>query len=161
MASSSAPVHSVKQKVFTCLTKLSDRNTQSIAANELESIAQNLDSSSVSVFLTRAFTPPIHQTNRRFDVRIDVPSAPTAIGAYQGYLEERDEMILERPILNKKLDERKCTFGGSKIGSRLVPCHEESQDSVAISNVAKDFHGNDKYCEELALIHSQLFQIQK
>ncbi|KAI9114300.1 hypothetical protein K1719_014528 [Acacia pycnantha] len=73
----------------------------------------------------------------------------------------RDEMILERPILNKTLDERKRTFSGSKTGSRLVPCHEESRDLVAISNVAKDFHGNDKYYEELALIRIQLFQIEK
>ncbi|KAI9087649.1 hypothetical protein K1719_030519 [Acacia pycnantha] len=141
------------------------------------------DSSSVSNAKKLSFSnertstgvlPKLSHKNQ--DVRIAVPSAPTAIGAYQGYFEERDEMILEknkkeksnfsrpelkRPILNKNLDERKRTFGGSKTGSRVVPCHEESRDSVAINNVAKDFHGNDKYCEELALIRSQLFQIEK
>ncbi|KAI9081333.1 hypothetical protein K1719_036674 [Acacia pycnantha] len=58
MAPSSAPGHGLKQKVFTYLTKLFDHDTQSIAPNELESIARNLDSSSMPVFLSC-----IHSTN--------------------------------------------------------------------------------------------------
>lgn len=42
----------LKQRVFTCLTKLSDRDTLSLAASELESIARSLDPNSFSVFLS-------------------------------------------------------------------------------------------------------------
>lgn len=117
--------------------------------------------------------PKVNHKNR--DVGIAVPSTPSAIGGYQGYLEERSEMNLEktnersnfsrsevkRPVFSKIPDEIKRTNGGSKTGCRVVPCLEESQDSVTISDVAKNFHGNDKICEELASIRSQLFQIEK
>ncbi|XP_028784055.1 TORTIFOLIA1-like protein 3 [Neltuma alba] len=141
------------------------------------------DSSSVSNAKKLSFSnkrmssgvlPKLSHKNR--DVRTAVPSAPSPIGAYQGYLEERNEMMLEknkkekshfsrpelkRPLLSKNSDEKKRTFGRSKAGSRVAPCDEESQDSDGISNVAKDFHRNDKDCDELALIRSQLFQIEK
>ncbi|GAU38372.1 hypothetical protein TSUD_209510 [Trifolium subterraneum] len=42
----------IKQKVFTCLTKLSDRDTHSLAATELITIARNLDTTTVPVFLS-------------------------------------------------------------------------------------------------------------
>ncbi|KAE9601455.1 hypothetical protein Lal_00023799 [Lupinus albus] len=42
----------IKQKVLTCLTKLSDRDTHSIAIAELESIARNLDRTTLSAFLS-------------------------------------------------------------------------------------------------------------
>ena len=43
---------SVKQKVLACLTKLSDRDTHSLAAAELESIALSLNSTTVPAFLS-------------------------------------------------------------------------------------------------------------
>ncbi|KAJ7945930.1 Microtubule-associated protein TORTIFOLIA1 [Quillaja saponaria] len=52
MSPSSTPHQNLKHRVFTCLTKLSDRDTQSLAATELESIARTIDSNSVSVFLS-------------------------------------------------------------------------------------------------------------
>lgn len=42
----------IKQRVFACLTKLSDRDTHSLAATELVTIAQNLDTNTVPVFLS-------------------------------------------------------------------------------------------------------------
>ncbi|KAI5416892.1 hypothetical protein KIW84_041770 [Lathyrus oleraceus] len=42
----------IKQKVFTCLTKLSDRDTHSLAASELVTIARSLDTTTVPVFLS-------------------------------------------------------------------------------------------------------------
>lgn len=123
--------------------------------------------------MSSSVSPKQSQMNR--DVPMAVLSAPSAIGANQGYLEERNEMIpgknkkekssfsrpeMKRALPSKNPDERKHKFGGSKTGSRVVPCHEESQDSVTISNVAKDLHRNDKDCEELTLIRSQLFQIE-
>lgn len=42
----------IKQKVFACLTRLSDRDTQSLAATELQNIARSLDTNTVPVFLS-------------------------------------------------------------------------------------------------------------
>ncbi|XP_062169334.1 TORTIFOLIA1-like protein 3 isoform X2 [Alnus glutinosa] len=42
----------LKHRVFTCLTKLSDRDTHSIAASELESIARTLDPTQLPTFLS-------------------------------------------------------------------------------------------------------------
>ncbi|CAL5198309.1 unnamed protein product [Lathyrus oleraceus] len=42
----------IKQKVFTYLTKLSDRDTHSLAASELVTIARSLDTTTVPVFLS-------------------------------------------------------------------------------------------------------------
>lgn len=42
----------LKHRVFTCLTKLSDRDTHSIAASELESIARNLEPTQFPTFLS-------------------------------------------------------------------------------------------------------------
>ncbi|KAL4633907.1 hypothetical protein ACB092_04G157300 [Castanea dentata] len=44
--------HNLKHRVFTCLTKLSDRDTQSIAASELESIARTLEPNQFQTFLS-------------------------------------------------------------------------------------------------------------
>ncbi|KAK7291660.1 hypothetical protein RIF29_06979 [Crotalaria pallida] len=49
---SSPQQKNIKQKVFTCLTKLSDRDTHSIATAELESIARDLDETTVPTFLS-------------------------------------------------------------------------------------------------------------
>lgn len=109
------------------------------------------------------------------DVQIAVPNAPSATVAYHGYLEGRNETIpergkkeknfskpeLKRALLSKNPDDKMRKFGGSKNGSRVVPCDEESENSVAISNVTKDCHKNDKECEELTQIRSKLFQIEK
>ena len=54
----SNPSLNLKQRVFSCLTKLSDRDTQLQAGSELDSIAQNLDPNSLSIFLSS-----IHSTD--------------------------------------------------------------------------------------------------
>ncbi|KAM1681897.1 hypothetical protein FF1_039011 [Malus domestica] len=46
------PAQNLKHRVFTCLNKLSDRDTHSLAASELESIARTLEPTSVPVFLS-------------------------------------------------------------------------------------------------------------
>ncbi|XP_015883618.2 TORTIFOLIA1-like protein 3 isoform X1 [Ziziphus jujuba] len=52
LASSSSVQQNLKHRVFTCLTKLSDRDTHSLAVNELESIARSLEPNSFPVFLS-------------------------------------------------------------------------------------------------------------
>ncbi|KAF8407977.1 hypothetical protein HHK36_007117 [Tetracentron sinense] len=47
-----SPTQDLKQRVITCLNKLSDRDTHAIASAELESIARNLTHDSFSPFLT-------------------------------------------------------------------------------------------------------------
>ncbi|OVA09131.1 HEAT [Macleaya cordata] len=47
-----ASTQTLKQRVITCLNKLSDRDTHAIATTELESIARNLSHDSFSPFLT-------------------------------------------------------------------------------------------------------------
>lgn len=42
----------IKQRVLACLSKLSDRDTHSLAVAELESIARNLDAATVPAFLS-------------------------------------------------------------------------------------------------------------
>jgi hypothetical protein len=85
--------------------------------------------------------------------------------ADQGDLEEMNEnntpLEMNRVLLNKNPDEKMKKHGGSKAGSRVVPYHEESQDSVPVSNVPKDLFKNDKDSEELSLIRNQLQQIEK
>ncbi|PRQ16039.1 putative MT-associated protein TORTIFOLIA1/SPIRAL2 [Rosa chinensis] len=46
------PAQNLKHQVFTCLTKLSDRDTHSLAATELVSIARTLDTTTVPTFLS-------------------------------------------------------------------------------------------------------------
>ncbi|KEH31865.1 microtubule-associated TORTIFOLIA-like protein [Medicago truncatula] len=94
--------------------------------------------------------------------------------ADQGELQERDENgtpletskvdksrflkpEMNRALLNKNSDDRIKKHGGS----RVVPYHEESQDSVPVNNVSKDLFKNDKESEELSLIRNQLQQIEK
>ncbi|KAL4281976.1 hypothetical protein GQ457_03G007560 [Hibiscus cannabinus] len=45
------PLHDLRQRVFTCLNKLADRDTLALASSELESIARNLTADSISPFL--------------------------------------------------------------------------------------------------------------
>lgn len=96
--------------------------------------------------------------------------------ADQGGLQEMDGIVLEsnkmdksrfskpemkRALLYRGSDDRIHKYGGSKAGSRVVPYHEESQDSVPVSDVSKDLHRNDKESEDLSLIRDQLHQIEK
>ncbi|RDX95449.1 TORTIFOLIA1-like protein 3, partial [Mucuna pruriens] len=96
--------------------------------------------------------------------------------ADQGDLQERDEIVLDRSkmdksrlskpemkraLLNKSSEDKIQKYGGSKAGSRVVPYHEESEDSVPVSIVTKDLHRNDKESEDLSLIRDQLHQIEK
>ncbi|KAG6589476.1 TORTIFOLIA1-like protein 3, partial [Cucurbita argyrosperma subsp. sororia] len=52
MALSASAPQSLKLRILSCLTKLSDRDTYSLAASDLESIAQSLDANSLPVFLS-------------------------------------------------------------------------------------------------------------
>ncbi|KAK7304566.1 hypothetical protein VNO77_42447 [Canavalia gladiata] len=52
MPPSTTGMQNIKQRVLTCLTKLSDRDTHALGARELESIARSLDTNSVPAFLS-------------------------------------------------------------------------------------------------------------
>ncbi|XP_022972337.1 TORTIFOLIA1-like protein 3 isoform X1 [Cucurbita maxima] len=52
MPLSASVTQSLKLRILSCLTKLSDRDTYSLAASELESIARSLDVSSLPIFLS-------------------------------------------------------------------------------------------------------------
>ncbi|XP_039068902.1 TORTIFOLIA1-like protein 4 [Hibiscus syriacus] len=49
--SSQQQLHDLKQRIFTCLNKLADRDTLALASAELESIARNLTADCISPFL--------------------------------------------------------------------------------------------------------------
>ncbi|KAJ1439003.1 HEAT, type 2 [Sesbania bispinosa] len=114
--------------------------------------------------------------HKNWDVQMALSNAPSAAMADQGDLQERDETVLERSkmdknrflkpevkraLFNKNTDDKIRKYGGSKAGSRVFPYHEESQDSVPVSDVSKDLHRNDKDSEDLSLIRDQLHQIEK
>lgn len=114
--------------------------------------------------------------NKNWDIQIAVSNASSATKVYQGDLEERDEVVLERSknekarfskpemkraLFGKITEDKVHKFGGSKSGSRVVPCHDESQDLVAVSNVTKEIQRTDKDCDELSLIRNQLSEIEK
>ncbi|XP_024027924.1 TORTIFOLIA1-like protein 4, partial [Morus notabilis] len=52
LASSVPPPQNLKHRVFTCLNKLSDRDTYGVASVELESIARDLEPSSLGAFIS-------------------------------------------------------------------------------------------------------------
>ncbi|QCE13849.1 HEAT protein [Vigna unguiculata] len=106
-----------------------------------------------------------------WDVRIAVSNVPD-----RGECQPRDENVLEsskkdnsrffksdtkRSLFEKNSDDKMHKFGGSKAGSRVVPCSEENQDSGPVCNVPKDVPRNYKESEELSLIRAQLVQIEK
>ncbi|XP_058762444.1 TORTIFOLIA1-like protein 3 [Vicia villosa] len=108
--------------------------------------------------------------NQNWDVQVSLTD--------QGYLQVRDgnETLLEtnksdksrflkpemnRALLNKNSDDRIKKYSGSKAGSRVVPYHDESQNSAPVSNVAIDLFKKEKESEELSLIRNQLHQIEK
>ncbi|KAL3025092.1 hypothetical protein AAZX31_04G161600 [Glycine max] len=109
--------------------------------------------------------------HNHWDVRIAVSNVPD-----RGERRQKDEDVLERSkkdksrffkqetkraLFDKNSDDKMHKSGGSKAGSRVVPCSEESQDSGPVCNVTKDLHRNDKESEELSLIRAQLVQIEK
>ncbi|KAL5191897.1 TORTIFOLIA1-like protein 3 [Glycine soja] len=111
------------------------------------------------------------QNHNHWDVRIAVSNVPDC-----GERRQKDEDVLERSkkdksrffkqetkraLFDKNSDDKMHKSGGSKAGSRVVPCSEESQDSGPVCNVTKDLHRNDKESEELSLIRAQLVQIEK
>ncbi|KAK7351407.1 hypothetical protein VNO77_10842 [Canavalia gladiata] len=64
-ANSTSSPQNVKQRVFTCLTKLSYCDMQSLVVINLEFIARNLNATIVPIFLSR-MSPPMLSTNHRF-----------------------------------------------------------------------------------------------
>lgn len=109
--------------------------------------------------------------HNHWDVRIAVSNVPD-----RGEPQQTDEDVLDRTkkdksiffksetkraLFDKNPDDKMHKFGGSKAGSRVVPCSEKSQDSGPVCNVSKDLHKNDRESEELTLIRAQLVQIEK
>ncbi|MED6150249.1 hypothetical protein PIB30_070569 [Stylosanthes scabra] len=130
--------------------------------------AKNISPSSVNKRVSSVVSRRLNYKN--WDVQIAKSNAPCA--ADQGNPRERDETAkrdknrslkpeTKRALFSKIPDEKMHKFGGSKAGSRVVPYHEEGQDSVPVSNVTKDQLRNDKESEELSLIRDQLHQIEQ
>ncbi|XP_022775442.1 TORTIFOLIA1-like protein 3 [Durio zibethinus] len=111
-------------------------------------------------------------------VEIAVPHATTVTGAREGSVKERSENVLQRKnnenvkstkseikrslFRNKNSDDKHNKVGGSKSGSRVAPCHEETPEStVVVSNAYENLNANHKDCEDLSLIRNQLVQIEK
>ncbi|XWS51042.1 hypothetical protein CRYUN_Cryun12cG0142100 [Craigia yunnanensis] len=111
-------------------------------------------------------------------VEIAVPHPATVTGAHEDSLKERRENVLHRRnnedvksakfeikrslFSNKNPDDKPHKFGGSKSGSRVAPCHEETPESTGVvSNASENLHANHKDCEDLSLIRNQLVQIEK
>lgn len=108
--------------------------------------------------------------HENWDVQIDVSNAPFKTMAEQGetVLERSKKDTsrflksdMKRALLDKNPDDKMHKFGGSKVGSHVVPYSEESQDSVPVYNITKDLHKNEKESEDLSLIRNQLLQIEK
>ncbi|KAA8542607.1 hypothetical protein F0562_023759 [Nyssa sinensis] len=71
------------------------------------------------------------------------------------------EPELKQGLFNKNADDRMHKFGGSKAGSHVVPCHDETSDStVVVNKVTEDLYWNQKESEDLSLIRKQLVQIE-
>lgn len=112
--------------------------------------------------------------NRKVD--ISVPDAPSVNGVFEDG-QEGVENVPEtrnsekprfskpetrRTLFHKCSDDKGHKFGGFRSGSRIVPCHEEKQEStVVVSNVTEDIHKTNRECEDLLLIRNQLVQIEK
>ncbi|XP_019464835.1 PREDICTED: microtubule-associated protein TORTIFOLIA1-like isoform X2 [Lupinus angustifolius] len=114
--------------------------------------------------------------HKNWDVQVSVSNDPSAATADHGDLQETDGTVLERSkkdksrllkpemrraLFNKNPDDKTEKFGEYKAGSRVVPCHEECQNSVPVSDVSKDIIKNEKETEDLYLIRNQLHQIEK
>ncbi|CAL0325381.1 unnamed protein product [Lupinus luteus] len=113
--------------------------------------------------------------HKNWDVQVAVSNDPSVTTADHGELHETDETVLERSkkdksrllkpemrrALFKNHDDKTEKFGGTKAGSLVVPCHEECQNSVPVSDVSKDIVKNEKEAEDLSLIRNQLHQIEK
>ncbi|OIW17710.1 hypothetical protein TanjilG_29060 [Lupinus angustifolius] len=119
---------------------------------------------------------PRKLNSKNWDVQIAVSNDPSAAMADLGDLQETNGSLLERSkknksrlskpemrhaLFNKNPDDKIQKSGGSKTGSRVVPYHEESQNSVPVSNVSKDLIQNDKESDNLSSIRNQLHQIEK
>ncbi|PSS07826.1 Microtubule-associated protein [Actinidia chinensis var. chinensis] len=67
-----------------------------------------------------------------------------------------------RALFNKNAYGMILHFDGIKAGSRIVPCHgDDSESTVAASNIAEDICKNQKESEDLTLIRKHLVQIEK
>ncbi|XP_057763566.1 TORTIFOLIA1-like protein 3 [Arachis stenosperma] len=132
--------------------------------------AKNISPSSVNKRVNSVVSRRLNY--KSWDVQIALSNAPSAVMADQGNPRERDETAkkdknrflkpeTKRALFSKIPDEKMHKFGVSKAGSRVVPYHEEGQDSVPVSNVTKDQLRNDKESEEMSLIRDQLHQIEQ
>ncbi|XP_061360288.1 TORTIFOLIA1-like protein 3 [Gastrolobium bilobum] len=152
------------RKKSTPISRFSDSSSASNAKN-VSALSSNKRMSSA-----------LKLNHKNWDVQIALCNAPSADRADQGDVQERDGTVLERSKMNKSrfvkpemkrvllnknpVDDKIQKYGGSKAGSRVVPYHEDSEDSVPVPDVTKDLR-NDKESEDLSLIRHQLHQIEK
>lgn len=61
--------------------------------------------------------------------------------------------------LKRNADNQMLKFGGVRAGCRVAPCYEESSGST-VGNVPEDVYGEQKECEDLSLIRTQLLNIE-
>lgn len=88
---------------------------------------------------------------------------------------DRDEKVLEkgkeerdgftktetkRALFSRNTDEKMSKFGGSKGGSRVVPCYDEISEATGIAGHVEDVYRKQKESEDLSLIRKQLVQIE-
>ncbi|XP_027330850.1 TORTIFOLIA1-like protein 3 [Abrus precatorius] len=142
----------------------------SSSASNAKNISASSSNKRMSSFVSRKLN------HKNWDVQIAMSNASSAAMADKGDLQEREGTVLgrskmdksrflkpemKRAPLNKNSDVKIQKYGGSKAGSRVVPYHEESQDTGPVSIVTKDLHRSDKESEDLSLIRNQLHQIEK
>ncbi|KAI9076831.1 hypothetical protein K1719_041135 [Acacia pycnantha] len=128
----------------------------------------------ISILASRSTPPDSYVASKT--KKISPLSSNKRINTNVGDPEDRDGFVMERSkkektrfskpqirraLFGKNTDEKFHMFGGSKNGSRVVPCHEDSEESVAVTNSAKDQNKNDKECEDLSLIRNQLSELEK
>ncbi|KAG5522878.1 hypothetical protein RHGRI_034877 [Rhododendron griersonianum] len=65
----------------------------------------------------------------------------------------------KRAPLKRNGDNKMLKFGGVRAGCRVDPCYEESSGST-VGNVLEDVYGEQKECEDLSLIRTQLLNIE-
>ncbi|KAI8528977.1 hypothetical protein RHMOL_Rhmol12G0190500 [Rhododendron molle] len=67
----------------------------------------------------------------------------------------------KRAPLKRNGDNKMLKFGGVRAGRRVAPCFEESSGStIVVGNVPEDVYREQKECEDLSLIRTQLLNIE-
>lgn len=67
----------------------------------------------------------------------------------------------KRALLKRNGDNKMLKFGGVRAGCRVAPCNEESSGStIVVTKVYDDVYREQKECEDLSLIRTQLINIE-